>query len=143
MSNSTKAAIRLFAVVFMLVMAANLLGGFVWLRRLTPCLPQGVGARLLGRTAGKSSFYVGLVNGIMPCGLLQAMHLYALSAESWRLGALSMFCFCLGTIPLMLIVGLVEGKLNLRFARPMRTVSAVLVLVMGVSVLASGLALAA
>ena len=141
-TNTAKAAIQIFAAAFMLLMALNLLGSFTWLRRLTFRLPEGLSAQLSARFAGKSSFAVGLANGLMPCGPLQAMQLCALSAGSWWRGALSMCCFCLGTIPLMLGVGLVSGKLNKRFARPMRYASAALVLAMGVSALAGGLALA-
>ena len=50
----------------------------------------------------------------MPCGPLQAMQIYALSTASIVYGALSMFLFCLGTIPLMLFFGsfvnLCKGK---------------------------------
>ena len=42
----------------------------------------------------------------------------------------------------MLGVGLISGKLNLRFAKPMRTVSGALVLIMSVAMLTNGLALA-
>ena len=38
----------------------------------------------------------------MPCGPLQAMQVYALSTGSFFKGALSMFLFALGTVPLML-----------------------------------------
>ena len=65
-------------------------------------MPWALSARLIGAVAGKSSYYIGLANGLMPCGPLQAMQLYALSSGNWWRGALSMFCFCLGTIPLML-----------------------------------------
>ncbi len=140
-TNTAKAAIQIFAAVFMLLMALNLLCSLAWLRKLTFRLPEGLSARLFARSAGKSSFVIGLANGLMPCGPLQAMQVCALSAGSWWRGALSMCCFCLGTIPLMLGVGLASGKLNKRFARPMRCASAALVLAMGVSALASGLAL--
>lgn len=69
----------------------------------------------------------------MPCGPLQAMQLFALSTGSWYMGALSMFCFSLGTVPLMLGVGLISGTLNRRFAGPMRIACAALVAVMGMS----------
>ncbi len=141
-TNTAKAAIQIFAAAFMLLMALNLLGGFAWLRRLPLRLPEGWSARLFARFAGKSSFAVGLANGLMPCGPLQTMQVCALSAGSWWRGAASMFCFCLGTVPLMLGVGLLSGKLNRRFAVPMRYASAALVLAMGVSALANGLALA-
>ena len=44
--------------------------------------------------------YVGLLNGSMPCGPLQAMQIYALGTEACG-GALSMFAFSIGTVPLM------------------------------------------
>ena len=141
-TNAAKAVVQVFAAAFMLLMALNLMGGFSWLRRLTPHGPERLINRLFGRFAGQSSFVVGLANGLMPCGPLQAMQLCALSAGSWWRGALDMGCFCLGTIPLMLGVGLASGKLNRRFAGPMRYASAALVLTMGVSALANGLALA-
>lgn len=37
-------------------------------------------------------------NGLMPCGPLQTMQLYALSTGSAINGALSMFIFSLGTV---------------------------------------------
>lgn len=37
------------------------------------------------------------------------MQLFALSTGSWYMGALSMFCFSLGTVPLMLGVGLISA----------------------------------
>ncbi len=140
-SSKTKAAIQIIAAIFMLIMAANLLGGFSWLKKLTPLVPKFLHDKILKRVAGKSSFLIGLANGFMPCGPLQAMQLYALSAGSWWRGALSMFSFCLGTLPLMLGFGLVSGKLMQRYAKPMRVISSVLVLVMGVNAMVSGLTL--
>ncbi len=142
LSSSTKAAIQLVAAAFMLLMAANLLGGFSWLRRLMPRLPGRLSMGLSRWTAGKSSYVIGLANGLMPCGPMQAMQLYALSTGNWQRGALSMACFCLGTIPLMFGIGLIGGKLNRRFAKSMQVVSAALVLAMGISALTNGLALA-
>ena len=138
-STAVQAAIQIIAAVFMLLMALNLLepGGP---RGMLPTLPGGLRARLMGK-ARNSSLWIGLLNSLMPCGPLQAMQLYALSAGSWTMGALSMAIFCLGTIPLMLGMGLVSGKLNRRFARPMRMASGVLVLVMGMAMLTRGLSL--
>lgn len=53
----------------------------------------------------KNPFLIGILNGFMPCGPLQAMQVYALSTASLFYGAISMFLFCLGTIPLMLVFG--------------------------------------
>jgi len=140
LSNAAQAGIQLVAAIFMVLMALNLLdiGG---LRGVVPTLPAGLRTKLMGKVS-RSSLYLGLLNGLMPCGPLQAMQLYALSTGSWHMGALSMFCFCLGTVPLMLGFGLVSGKLNKRFARPMRVASGVLVLLMGMTMLSNGLNLA-
>lgn len=138
-STGVQAAIQIAAAVFMVLMSLNMLDLGV-LKGVMPTLPQGLRARLLGE--GKnSSLWIGLVNGLMPCGPLQAMQLYALSTGSWTMGALSMACFCLGTIPLMLGFGLVSGKLNKQFAKPMRIASGLLVLVMGMAMLTRGLTL--
>ena len=141
-SSTAKACIQIAAAAFMLIMALNLMGGFSWLNRLSISLPKGIGRRIRGGSAGHSSFVIGLANGLMPCGPLQSMQLFALSTGSWRMGALSMLCFSLGTVPLMLCIGLIGGRLNRKYARPMRVVSALLVVMMGMSMLSSGLSLA-
>ena len=139
LSNAAQATIQLVAAIFMVLMVLNLLdiGG---LRGVVPTLPAGLRTKLMGKVS-RSSLYLGLLNGLMPCGPLQAMQLCALSTGSVIMGALSMFCFCLGTVPLMLGFGLVCGRLNKRFARPMRVASGALVLLMGMAMLSNGLSL--
>lgn len=129
LSDRAKAAVQIVAAVFMLVMAFNLLGEFSLLRKLTPSLPKGLYARFSGKSS--SSLALGLMNGLMPCGPLQAMQLYALS----------MLLFSLGTVPLMLLVGLIAGLMRRSAAGLLRMASALLVFVMGLSMLAHGLAL--
>ncbi len=140
-STRTKAAIQLLAAFFMLIMSVHLAGGFTWLGKLLPHIPKKLRTGTMKRAAGRSSFIVGLANGLMPCGPLQAMQLYALSSGSWQKGALAMFLFCLGTIPLMLGFGFASGQLMRKFAKPMRLISSALVLVMGVNALVSGFSL--
>lgn len=139
---AVKAGVQIVAAVFMLIMALNLLGSFSWLRQMSISLPKGLIPRFLGKSAKHSSFVIGLVNGLMPCGPLQSMQLYALSAGSWWMGALSMLFFSLGTVPLMLGIGYLGGRLNQRHAGYIRIASALLVVMMGMSMLSNGLALA-
>lgn len=136
-SAQAKGAIQIAAAALMLIMALKLLDGFEWLRRfsLTRFFPKR-------RFTPRSSFGVGLANGLMPCGPLQSMQLYALASGSWLRGAAAMLCFSLGTTPLMLGVGVLSGRLNRRFAKPVRLASAALVILMSLSMLTSGLALA-
>lgn len=91
-------AVKLLAGAFMLLAGINLLGLFPALRRLRLPLP-----RLRG--SSRLPFVIGLLNGLMPCGPLQAMQLAALGTGSPLNGALSMLYFSLGTVPLMLSLG--------------------------------------
>ena len=125
----------------MLVMALNMLGVFRALRKLSPRLPGRPRASLIGRLKSGSSFVIGLLNGLMPCGPLQAMQLYALSTGSVLRGVLSMLAFSLGTVPLMFSFGLISGGLNRKYSHVMLTVSALLVFVMGLNMMGNGLAL--
>ncbi|MHB8963519.1 MAG: sulfite exporter TauE/SafE family protein, partial [Saccharofermentanales bacterium] len=86
---------------------------------------------------GKGPFIVGLLNGLMPCGPLQAMQIYALSTGTVLLGALSMFLFSIGTVPLMLGAGLFFSILKGRYARVITRVSAVLIMLIAVVMLSN------
>ena len=77
----------------------------------------------------------------MPCGPLQAMQLFALATGSPIQGALSMLVFSLGTVPLMFAVGALSSILSKKFAGKMMAVGAVLVMLMGVTMLNRGLSL--
>ena len=78
----------------------------------------------------------------MPCGPLQTMQLYALGTGSALAGALSMFVFAAGTVPLLLAFGLAATMLPRRFLPAMLRASAVLVMVLGIATFARAAALA-
>ena len=136
-----KGFVAVTAGIAMLIMALNMLGVFRSLRKLWPKFSGKTHASLFARIKSGSSFLIGLLNGLMPCGPLQAMQLYALSTGSSLQGALSMLAFSLGTIPLMFGFGLISSKLNRKYSRVMLTVSSMLIFVMGLNILGNGLAL--
>lgn len=137
-SGALKGIVQLGAGVFMIIMGLNLLNLFPWLRKLNPRMPKIFARKLNEQKAGKSPLIVGLLNGLMPCGPLQAMQLYALSTGSPIKGALSMLLFSLGTVPLMFGLGALSSFLSKKFTHKMMTVSAVLVIFLGVSMFSSG-----
>ena len=137
-SNTAQGVLKLIAGVFMVSMGLNMLGIFPWLRRLTPRLPAALSGKVHARGAGRGPLVVGLLNGLMPCGPLQAMQIYALSTGSPFKGALSMLLFSLGTVPLMFGLGALSSLLSQRFARRVMTAGAVLVAVLGLSMLTQG-----
>lgn len=136
-----KGIVAIIAAVFMIIMAINMLGIFPSLRKLNIRMPKKLAIFLNSSKKGKGSFYIGLINGLMPCGPLQTMQLYALSKASFIGGAMSMFLFSLGTVPLMFTFGVISSKLNKKFAEKMLTVSAIIIFILGVGMLNSGLSL--
>lgn len=140
-SGGAKGIVAVIAGVFMVIMGLNMLNVFPWLRKLNPKLPK-VFARLVHNNNGKHGpLYVGLLNGLMPCGPLQSMQLYALGTGSFATGALSMFLFSLGTVPLMFGFGAISSMLSSRFTHKILKVSAVLVMILGVIMVNRGLSL--
>jgi sulfite exporter TauE/SafE/copper chaperone CopZ/plastocyanin domain-containing protein len=138
-SGRLQGALQLMAGVFMVIMGITMLGMFPALRRFTPRLP-GRFARTVDeqKTAAKSPLLIGLLNGLMPCGPLQAMQLYALSTGSPIAGGISMFLFSMGTLPLMFGIGALSGLLSKQFTRTVMKAGAVLVTVMGMSMFTYG-----
>ncbi|MDR2022784.1 MAG: sulfite exporter TauE/SafE family protein [Hungatella sp.] len=141
-SNTLQGVLKLAAGVFMVIMGINMLGIFPWLRRLNPRMPP-IFARKIDKEKSKNSspLIVGLLNGLMPCGPLQAMQIYALSTGNPFSGALSMFLFSLGTVPLMFGLGALSSALGKKFTSKVMTVGAVLVVVLGMSMFSQGLSL--
>ena len=89
----------------------------------------------------KTPFLIGICNGFMPCGPLQSMQIVALASGNIFTGAFSMFCFSLGTVPLMLGFGSVVSALGKHFTRQVLRVGAILVVVMGLSMMMQGTSL--
>ena len=122
-----------------LSMGLNMLNVFPWLRRLNPRIPRAIADKVQAEKWRKNSpLAVGMLNGLMPCGPLQAMQIYALSTGNAFAGALSMLLFSLGTVPLMFGLGALSTLVSRRFTRRMLTVGAVLVAVLGLSMLSQG-----
>ena len=137
LSSSAQGFISIIAGIFMVIMGLNIYG-FKALRRFNIKLPWSN----CGVSNKKNTpFIVGLLNGFMPCGPLQAMQLYALATGSIVSGALSMFFFALGTIPLMLLFGVISSLLTKKGTKNLLKISGAIVLVLGISMTNRGLAI--
>ena len=138
LSLPIKAGLQIFAGIFMIIMGLNMfgLGPF---RKLNLKLPW---SSCTVKNKPKTPFFVGLLNGLMPCGPLQTMQLYALGTGSALGGALSMFLFSLGTVPLMLTFGAVSGLLSKGYTKKLLKFCGILVVILGVIMSRRGLVLA-
>jgi len=141
-SGKAKGIVAIVAGAFMIIMGLNMLNIFPKLKKLTVrLLPRLITDKLFGGEKKRTPLYVGLLNGLMPCGPLQTMQLYALGTGSFAAGALSMFAFSMGTVPLMFGLGAVSTMLSRNFTKNMMKISAVLVMVLGFVMLGRGMSL--
>jgi uncharacterized protein len=143
-SPMAKGAIAIFAGIFMVIMGLNMLKAFGFLQKLNIRLPKFVTDRFNKIAAGGNKygpFVVGLLNGLMPCGPLQAMQIYALGTGSFINGALSMFFFSLGTVPLLFTFGAASTFLSKKLTKVVFKFSGVLVILLGFFMLNNGFSL--
>ncbi|HAE43785.1 MAG TPA: heavy metal transporter [Clostridiales bacterium] len=140
-SGTARGAVQILAGVFMVIMGLNILNLFPSLRRLNMRMPKIFSSKIMEQKKSNRPLYVGLLNGLMPCGPLQAMQLYALSTGDPLKGALSMMAFSLGTVPLMFGLGAIGSLLTKKFKSGVMTTSAILVVVLGIFMFNSGMGL--
>jgi sulfite exporter TauE/SafE/copper chaperone CopZ len=140
-SGTAKGLVQLAAGVFMVIMGLNMLNIFPGLRKFNPRMPKIFAKKIYAKRLGSSPLYIGILNGLMPCGPLQAMQLYALSTGSPVKGAVAMFLFSVGTFPLMFLFGALSSFMNKKFSGKLMKASAVLVVVLGMFMFSNGISL--
>lgn len=140
-SSSAKAVVSILSGILMLIMGLNMLNIFPWLKKINPRMPKFLTNKFKKDGLKKGPLYVGLLNGLMPCGPLQAMQIYALGTGSFINGSISMLVFSLGTVPLMFGLGALSSMLTSKFNHKMMKVSAILVIFLGIIMMNRGFSL--
>lgn len=136
------ALITLLAGCFMILMGLSLLTNFRLLEKVKLKTPSFIARFLYSqRHASKprGPFIIGLLNGLMPCGPLQAMQLYALASGSIVRGALSMGIFAAGTVPLMFGFGSFLSLISQERIKQFMKLSGAIVMILGLFMLNRGL----
>ncbi len=90
--------------VVMLILGINLLDVFPKMRRFQVALPGFIQKHIdklhtLNHTL--TPLLIGALTFFLPCGFTQSMQIYSLSTGSFMAGALTMFVFALGTLPVL------------------------------------------
>ncbi len=96
--------LTVFVAFVMLVLGLNLLE-IPFARKIQFALPNIFKGNLAEN--GSSIFaqiLIGLLTFILPCGFTQAMQVYTLSSGGFLKGALTMFTFALGTLPVLALI---------------------------------------
>lgn len=140
-SGTAKGIVSIVAGAFMLIIGLKMLDLFPWLRKFNIGTPKFLGRKISNNRGKLGPFYVGLLNGLMPCGPLQTMQIYALGTGSPLAGAIAMFFFSLGTVPLLFGFGAVSSLLSSRFNQRMLKISGALIMVLGLTMVFRGLSL--
>ncbi len=135
--------ITLLAGFFMVLMGLSFIKNWPILEKLKLKTPAFIARYLFSQKHSNKSrgpFLIGILNGFMPCGPLQAMQLYALASGSIERGFLSMFFYALGTIPLMFAFGSTISTLGKNKIDKIIKISGMLVVLLGLVMFNRGLA---
>jgi len=137
--QSAKQTLSIIASLFMIALGLYLagiwsgiskleyLGGHLW-KRIQPYTKQFMPVRSL-----KQAVPLGFLWGWLPCGLVYTALIWTLSAGGATQGALIMLAFGLGTLPNLLVMGVVATHLAKWVRNPkIRLIAGLLVVVMGI-----------
>ena len=95
----------------------------------------------LNKKSNKSLFLIGFFNGFLPCGLVYIALIGAISTGNVYLGALYMFIFGLGTIPMMTGAIYLGNFVNLSIRNKIQKIIPILVIIIGLLFILRGLGL--
>ena len=134
----------LVAAVFLLLFGLSrldILGEPAWIAKASPAEIPGYN-RLIRTVLGKDNhgtmFLLGLMMGLLPCGLSFAAFARALPFAAPLTGGGLLLAFGVGTVPGLLLVGTGAAQFFRRFRRISDILSGLLMIGMGVSLLADG-----
>jgi len=88
-----------------------------------------------------SLFFIGMLNGLLPCGLVYIAIAGAIGTGNAGMGTLYMILFGLGTIPMLLGISLAGNLLSLTVRKHINKLIPILVVVVGIFFILRGLSL--
>jgi len=108
----------------------------VWLGRLRSEL-----GKLFAKKGYSSLYLIGVLNGLLPCGLVYMAAAASVAAGDVQSGILFMAFFGLGTLPMMWAIALFGGFVNLQVRRKIQQVYPYMMLLIGILLIVRGLGL--
>lgn len=137
--SSIKGSIFIVIGVLMVLMALQMMNIIPRLEKIPFRLPQCCSLpQKVRRKYAARPLIIGLLTGLMPCGQLQSMQLYALSTGSATVGAVAMFIFSIGTVPLMLLLGSLSTYASKRFKKYMVRISGITIAALSILLILKG-----
>lgn len=111
---------------------------FLFLYKLINHLKNQLG-KLFNKRGIHFLFFIGLLNGLLPCGLVYLGIAGAIATGHYLKGAEFMFYFGLGTAPIMFAVSMLGQFISVRFRNTIRKTVPVMISIMAVMLIIRGL----
>lgn len=106
-STKVNIVLGLIVGIVMLILGVNLLDIFHFVKKFQLTTPKAISKHAFNVSKLNHTLtplLVGIATFVLPCGFTQSMQLYALSTGSFMTGALIMFVFALGTLPVLALI---------------------------------------
>jgi hypothetical protein len=139
--GKAQAVSQILAGTVVILLGLDILG---WLPMRLPAigLPAGISRRIFSSAGSRGPIWGamtgGVMNGLMPCALTLAMAVKATAAPHPVAGAGLMLAFGLGTLPSMIFVSVVFGRLGARLRGVLLKAAALVVIALGVATILQG-----
>ncbi len=144
-SDGARTYIQLFAGIYMLAVALNLLNVHPIFRYVIIQPPRFLSKLVRNQAKSKDLFapaFLGALTIFIPCGTTLAMEALAISSGSPFSGAAILGAFVLGTSPLFFVLGYITTILGDAFKDKFLKIAALLVIYLGLTTVNSALVLA-
>lgn len=134
-------SITILAALFMIALGISYTTEWPLLEKIKLHTPNFIAKIIYRKKKEKNhtSFFIGLLTGLMPCGPLQAIQLYALTSGNAIQGALSLAVFALGTSIVMFVFGIIISVIQGKNIKKIIKISGFLVIILGILMLNRGL----
>lgn len=131
-------AVMILAVIFPSLINSNKIGSGI--APLVEKLKSRLGKLFAVKSFG-SLFLIGLLNGLLPCGLVYMALAGSIGTGNATLGALYMLLFGFGTMPMLLAINLSGGFVSASLRQRINKLIPTLVVVVGILFILRGLSL--
>lgn len=135
LSLGVKLSFQAFTALFMFATAMNLLAVHPIFRYVAFQPPKFLQRHIRNTSKSRALFapaLLGLMTIFIPCGVTQAMEVLAINTGNPVQGALTMFFFVLGTMPLFALIGIATAKLSEGWYKKFTKVAAFTLIAMAV-----------
>jgi uncharacterized protein len=135
---SISAGVFMLGMAFMAWRFEKLVTALPGFGSFTQKVKSGIG-NLMRNNSGGSTFFIGLLNGLLPCGMVYAAFAGAIATTGGPDGGLFMMMFGLGTLPLLLLVSVLGRSFSVSIRQKIKFAQPILLGLVGLLLLQRGL----